>query len=45
MMLDGFSYAEIAAPLGISESHVGVKLNRLKQHLSNLSKEGTDHEI
>ena len=45
MMLDGFSYADIATTLGISESHVGVKLNRLKKHLSNLSKEGTDHEI
>ena len=45
MMLDGFSYADIATTLGISESHVGVKLNRLKKHLSNLSKEGTDDEI
>ncbi len=45
LMLDGFSYADIAATLGISESHVGVKLNRLKKHLMNLSKEGTDHEL
>ena len=31
--LDGNSYAEIAAVLGISESNVGTKLNRIKQQL------------
>ncbi len=34
LMLDGFSYREIAATLGISESNVGVKINRIKKILS-----------
>jgi RNA polymerase sigma-70 factor, ECF subfamily len=33
LYLEGFSYKEIAAMLGISESHVGVKIHRIKQHL------------
>ncbi|MEE2938528.1 MAG: sigma factor-like helix-turn-helix DNA-binding protein [Planctomycetota bacterium] len=33
-MLDGFSYREIAATMGISSSQVGVKLNRIKQRLA-----------
>ena len=38
MMLDGHSYKEIAATLGITESNVGVKLNRIKKRLTELSK-------
>lgn len=34
LMLDGFSYREIAAIVGISESNVGVKINRIKSALS-----------
>jgi RNA polymerase sigma-70 factor (ECF subfamily) len=33
LYLDGNSYADIAAILGISESNVGTKLNRIKQRL------------
>jgi RNA polymerase sigma-70 factor, ECF subfamily len=34
LMLDGFSYREIAAIVGITESNVGVKINRIKSALS-----------
>jgi RNA polymerase sigma-70 factor (ECF subfamily) len=37
--LDELSYREIAEVLGISESNVGVKLNRAKKALSELMKE------
>jgi len=33
LYLDGNPYADIAAVLGISESNVGTKLNRIKQQL------------
>jgi len=45
LMLDGFSYKEIAALLGISESNVGVKIHRIKQHLRRKSEEVTHHGI
>jgi RNA polymerase sigma-70 factor (ECF subfamily) len=38
MMLDGFSYREMAATLGISESNVGVKINRIKADLIRKTK-------
>ena len=34
LMLDGFAYKEIAAVVGISESNVGVKINRIKAALT-----------
>jgi RNA polymerase sigma-70 factor (ECF subfamily) len=34
LYLDELSYREMAEVLGISESHVGVKLNRAKKALS-----------
>ena len=34
LMLDGFSYREIAAIVGITESNVGVKINRIKAALA-----------
>jgi RNA polymerase sigma-70 factor, ECF subfamily len=34
LMLDGFSYREIAAIVGITESNVGVKINRIKSALT-----------
>ena len=37
MMLDGFSYREIAETLGLSESNVGVKLTRIRKHLTEKS--------
>ncbi len=38
LMLDGFSYKEMASIVGISESYVGVKINRIKKHLTEQSK-------
>lgn len=38
LVLDGLSYDEISAILGISQSNVGVKINRLKKHLAQRSK-------
>ena len=39
LMLDGFSYKEMAGLIGISESNVGVKIHRIKQHLVRKSQE------
>lgn len=33
MMLEGFSYKEIAEVSGLTVSHVGVRINRIKKHL------------
>ena len=33
LLLDGFSYKEIAAIVGVTESNVGVKVNRIKSAL------------
>jgi len=38
LLLEGFSYKEMSAILGISESNVGVKINRIKKHLIARSK-------
>jgi RNA polymerase sigma-70 factor (ECF subfamily) len=43
LMLDGYSYKEIASLLGISNSNVGVKIHRVKQHLINKSQELVQH--
>ena len=45
LLLDGFSYREMAETLGISESYVGVKINRIKTHLKNLTKEEQHHGV
>jgi RNA polymerase sigma-70 factor (ECF subfamily) len=43
LMLDGFSYREMAQILGLSESNVGVKINRIKAALAaQLAKEEHD---
>lgn len=39
LLLDGFSYKEIAAIVGLTESHVGVKINRIKSALAGKSLE------
>lgn len=39
LFLDGLSYCQMAEVLGISESNVGVKLNRAKKALSRLMNE------
>lgn len=38
LLLDNFSYKEMADILGITESNVGVKINRIKKHLISKSK-------
>lgn len=42
LYLDELSYLEMADVLGISESNVGVKLNRARQRLNELMKGETD---
>ena len=44
MHLDGLSYREMAEVLGISENHVGVKLNRIRKQLANQLK-GASNEL
>ncbi len=39
LLLEGFSYKEMAEMLGISESNVGVKIHRIKKHLLRKSQE------
>lgn len=41
LLLDGFSYKEIAAIVGITESNVGVKINRIKSALAGQRLEET----
>ena len=43
LSLDGLSYREMADVLGLSESNVGVKLNRIKAQLTE-SLKGDEHE-
>lgn len=45
LMLDSFSYKEMADILGITESNVGVKINRIKKHLISKSKKYDHHGI
>ena len=45
LMLDGFSYKEMASILGITESHVGVKINRIKKQLITKSKKHDHYGI
>jgi RNA polymerase sigma-70 factor (ECF subfamily) len=44
LLLDGLSYREIAEVLGLSESNVGVKINRIKNQLSRTLK-GNENEL
>jgi RNA polymerase sigma-70 factor (ECF subfamily) len=43
LLLDGFSYKEMAVILGITESNVGVKINRIKKQLITKSKKQNAH--
>ena len=36
LYLEGFTYNEIAGIIGISENNTGVKINRIKKHLTEL---------
>ena len=42
LLLDGFSYKDIAAIVGITEGNVGVKINRIKSVLSGKRMEETE---
>jgi RNA polymerase sigma-70 factor (ECF subfamily) len=44
MHLDGLSYREMSEVLGITESNVGVKLNRIRKQLAEMLK-GADDEL
>ena len=44
MHLDGLSYREMSEVLGITENHVGVKLNRIRKQLAGMLK-GAGHEL
>lgn len=44
LALDGLSYRDMADVLGLSESNVGVKLNRIKAQLTQTLR-GNDHEL
>ena len=44
LLLDGFSYQEIAVTLGLSESNVGVKIHRIKNHFAEQLRE-TNHGL
>lgn len=39
LLLDGYSYKEMADMMGISESNIGVKIHRIKKQLVNNSKQ------
>lgn len=38
LMLDGFSYKEMSSIIGITDSNIGVRINRIKKHLTEKSK-------
>jgi RNA polymerase sigma-70 factor (ECF subfamily) len=44
LYLDGFTYREIAEVMGISESNVGVSLNRIKKELAAIVKDDEDDQ-
>ena len=45
LLLDGFSYKEMASIVGITESNVGVKINRIKKQLISKTKKYDHHGI
>lgn len=45
LLLDGFSYKEMAEVLGLSESNVGVKIYRIKKRLTERAKQLEDHGL
>lgn len=45
LLLDGFSYKEMSKILGISESNVGVKINRVKKSLITKSENYDYHGV
>jgi RNA polymerase sigma-70 factor (ECF subfamily) len=45
LLLEGLSYKEMALILGITESNVGVKINRIKKYLADKSKKTETYGI
>jgi RNA polymerase sigma-70 factor, ECF subfamily len=45
LLLEGFSYREMAGITGITESNIGVRINRIKKHLIDRSKKYDHHGI
>jgi RNA polymerase sigma-70 factor (ECF subfamily) len=45
LLLDGFSYKEMASMLGMTDNYVGVKINRIKAQLTNKAREESQHGI
>ena len=45
LLLDSFSYKEMANISGITESNIGVRINRIKKHLISKSKKYDHHGI
>ena len=45
LMLDGFSYKEMATTLGNLESNVGVKISRIKKRFAHKSREETSYGL
>jgi RNA polymerase sigma-70 factor (ECF subfamily) len=45
LLLEGYSYKEMSAILGISESNVGVKISRIKKQLIAKSKKYDNHGV
>lgn len=45
LLLDGFSYQEMAEIIGISESNIGVKIYRIKKFLTEQSKKVEHHGV
>lgn len=45
LLLDDFSYKDIADMLGISESNVAIKIHRIKKYLIEQSKKNLHYEI
>lgn len=45
LMLDGLSYREMSSIIGITETHIGVKINRIKKQLISKSKKSEHHGV
>lgn len=45
LLLDDFSYKDMASMLGISESNVAIKIHRIKKYLIEQSKKNRHYEI
>ncbi len=45
LMLEDFSYKEMASIVGLTESNIGVRINRIKKHLTEKSKKYHLHGI